>query len=130
MSEQLNSSEGRSDASVLHRACCEKRPVSITIGTSNASANDANDECVGALSVNSAINSSTDVFRIKNLSEHHRRKYLKTRDVALAPSTSLERFKESFTQSKAPDRLKQRFTNFSPSTSSGRPPDEGGDATS
>ena len=87
------------------------------------------------MSVNSESEPSPDVFRIKNLSDHHRRKYLKTRDVALVPQTSLNRFKESFLQSKVPDSIKQRLTSFNKSrdslasSSSGRPPDTEGGGT-
>ena len=75
-----------------------------------------------------------DMFRIKNLSEYHRRKYLKAQNVALFPPTSQTRFRSSFQESKAPDWLKQRFKSLyddnrshnavNPSSSSDRPPDE------
>ena len=122
-------SASRSDAAVVHSACCEQRPAFNNSEIAKASANSLNVDGVGASSDNSATNVNAEVFRIRNLSDHHRRKYLNTRDnVALVPTTSLERFKESFAKSSAPDRLKQRFTTFSVTTSSGRPPDLGGDA--
>ena len=72
-------------------------------------------------------------FRISSLSEYKRKKYLKARNEALSPCTSHNRFIQSFEQSNAPEWLKQRFSNLGSArnrnSTSGRPPDEGGDAS-
>ena len=110
MSEQRNLSNGRSDAAVLHRACCEQRPdtssasnfnVEVDARTSlgEASVNAVrDDDCSNdaETSRSDQLVPPEDTFRIRNLSEHHRRKYLKTQNVALVPPTSQIRFRSSF----------------------------------